>query len=218
MKSVAGVLPAVSKSLTTFQGEAAARNTGGVTGFMLWSMFHWSAIQWLYLVENATMNSQTKTGMGRVSQSSAANVDAADVAQATYRGILGLWGNVWQWMDGLKTVAGTGNVNLWDRNGNKTWVDTGRKRTAADGTIYPTTFMNANGAGYDYDEVFIGDTGPTTNSNATAPDYQWFGLGDYFPCVGGYWINALIAGLWGVNCVNDATVANAGIGARLAKV
>jgi len=83
MKSVSGVLPAVSKSLTTFQTEASARNTGGVTGFMLWSMFQWSAIQWLYLVENATMDSQTKTGQGRVNESSAANVDATDVAQAT---------------------------------------------------------------------------------------------------------------------------------------
>jgi len=97
------------------------------------------------------MNSQSKTGMGRVNLSTAANVDASDVAQATYRGIVGLWGNVWQWTDGLKTIA-TGHIYLWDRDGNKTWVNTTRKRTAADGTIYPTTFMNVNGAGYDFDE------------------------------------------------------------------
>lgn len=36
LKSVAGVLPTVSKSLAQFQALAAARNTGGVTGFMLW--------------------------------------------------------------------------------------------------------------------------------------------------------------------------------------
>ncbi len=218
LKSVSGVLPAVSKSLTTFQGEAAARNTGGVTGFMLWSVFQWSAIQWLYLVENATMDSQEKTGMGRVSTSSAANVDAADVAQATYRGIVGLWGNVWQWMDGLKTVATTGYVNLWDRNGNKTWVDTGRKRAAADGTIYPTTFMDGVGAGFNYDDVFIGDTGPTSNADATAPDYQQFALGEYFPFVGGYWFNALDAGLWHVRCSLAASNTSTDIGARLAKV
>lgn len=217
LKSVAGVMPAVSKSLTTFQTEAAARNTGGVTGFMLWSMFQWSAIQWLYLVENATMNSQTKTGMGRVSQSSAANVDAADVAQATYRGIVGLWGNVYQWMDGLKTDA-DGSINLWDRNGNKTWVDTNRKRTAADGTIYPTTFMDGSGTGFNYDDVFIGDTGPTSNTNATAPDYQYFTSGEYFPIVGGLWSNDLIAGLWYVFCINAASNASPYVGARLAKV
>lgn len=217
LKSVGGVLPVVSISLTTSQAQAAARNTGGVTGFMLWSMFQWSAIQWLYLVENATMDSQEKTGMGRVSTSSAANVDATDVAQATYRGIVGLWGNVRQWVDGLKTDA-DGSINLWDRSGNKTWVDTGRKRAAADGTIYPTTFMDGSGTGFNYDDVFIGDTGPTSNANATAPDYQWFGTGEYFPDVGGHWLNDLNAGLWCVSCFYSATYTSASIGARLAKV
>ena len=217
LKSVGGVLPVVSIDLTTSQAQAAARNTGGVTGFMLWSMFQWSAIQWLYLVENATMDSQEKTGMGRVSTSSAANVDATDVAQATYRGIVGLWGNVRQWVDGLKTDA-DGSINLWDRSGNKTWVDTGRKRAAADGTIYPTTFMDGSGTGFNYDDVFIGDTGPTSNANATAPDYQWFGTGEYFPLAGGHWFNALDAGLWYVTCNYSATNAYTNFGARLAKV
>lgn len=217
MKSVSGVLPAVSKSLTTFQGEASARNTGGVTGFMLWSMFQWSAIQWLYLVENATMDSQEKTGAGRVNELSAANVDASDVARATYRGMVGLWGNVRQWLDGLKTDA-DGHINLWDRDGNKGWVDTAHKRTAAAGTIYPTTFMSINGTGYDFDEVFIGDTGPTSNSNATAPDYQYFTTSEYFPSVGGSWGTALSAGLWYVICGHAASYMITYLGARLAKV
>ena len=217
LESHSGVTPTVSRSLTQFIADGAARNTGGVTGFMLWSIFHWSAIQWLYLVENATMDSQTKTGAGRVNESSAANVDASDVAQATYRGIVGLWGNVRQWMDGLKTDA-DGHINLWDKNGNKGWVDTGLKRSAADGTIYPTTFMNSNGSGFDFDDVFIGDTGPTSNSNATAPDYQWFGASEDFPAVGGNWVYGVNAGLWYVGCGNDASSADTALGARLAKV
>lgn len=216
LASKPGVLPAVSRSLTQFIADASARNASGVTGFMLWSVFHWSAIQWLYLVENATMNSQTKTGQGRVNASSAANVDAADVAQATYRGIVGLWGNVWQWMDGLKTVSGV--VNLWDQNGNKSWVST-KKRQAADGTIYPTTFMDGQGAGWDLEDVFLGDTGPTSNSNATAPDYQYMNSsGEYFPIVGGYWTYAADAGLWNVFVSYAASYPYSFVGARLAKV
>ena len=217
LASKPGVLPVVSKSLTQFIADANARNVSGVTGFMLHSFYQWSAIQWLYLVENATMNSQAKTGQGRVSASTAANVDAADVAQATYRGIVGLWGNVWQWIDGLKTASNA--IWLWDKNGNRVLTSTSQKRTAAAGTIYPTTFMAQNGAGYDFDDVFIGDTGPTSNSNATAPDQQYFNeASGYVPIVGGRWNNGAGAGLWYVSCFSAASAAYAYIGGRLAKV
>lgn len=217
LASKPGVLPVVNISLTAAIAAAQARNVGGVDGFMELSFYQLSAVQWLYLVENATMNSQAKTGQGRVSQSSAANVDAADVAQATYRGIVGLWGNVYQWVDGLKTSGGS--IHLWDRDGNKTWVNTTKRRTAPVGTIYPTTFMAHSAATYDFADVFIGDTGPTSNSNATAPDYQYFNEdSEYFPVVGGGWGGAAVAGLWGVNCNGAASGSHSSIGARLAKV
>jgi hypothetical protein len=212
-----GVLPAVSNTLTEFQAAAAARNVSGVSGFGLWSVYHWSAIQWLYLVENATMDSQSETGQGRVSASSAANVDALDVAQATYRGIVGLWGNVWQWMDGLKTIGGV--INLWDREGNQTWVNTGQTPPNMNNSTYPVTFMDANGSGYDMDDVFIGKTGPTSNSGATVPDYQyWNNSAEYFPFVGGNWSRGAGAGLWDVDCSYAASASYTGVGARLAKV
>lgn len=217
LASKPGVLPAVSRSLTQFIADAGARNVSGVSGFMLWSVYQWSAIQWLYLVEKGTMDSQTATGQGRVNASSAANVDASDVAQATYRGIVGLWGNVWQWMDGLKTSGGS--IHLWDRDGNKTWVNTTKRRTAPVGTIYPTTFMDHSAATYDFADVFIGDTGPTSNSNATAPDYQYFNEdSEYFPLVGGYWSNASHAGLWDLLVIHAASGTYTNVGARLAKV
>jgi len=217
LASKPGVLPVVNISLTAAIAAAQARNVGGVAGFMELSYYQLSAVQWLYLVENATMNSQAKTGQGRVSQSSAANVDASDVAQATYRGIVGLWGNVYQWVDGLKTSGGS--IHLWDRDGNKTWVNTTKRRTAPVGAIYPTTFMAHSAATYDFADVFIGDTGPTSNTSATAPDYQYFNEDtEYFPGVGGYWGGSSNAGLWYVSCSVAASSAYTNIGARLAKV
>lgn len=218
LDSKPGVLPTVSRTIGQFISDANARNVGGVSGFMLWSVYHHAAIQWLYLVENATMDSQAKTGQGRVSASSAANVDASDVAQATYRGIVGLWGNVRQWMDGLKTMGGA--IHVWDREGNKSWINTGRRRTTAAGTtIYPTTFMDQSGPNYNFADVFIGDTGPTTNTNATAPDYQYFKEdSEYFPSVGGDWSTAAGAGLWLVHCSDAAPNSYSTVGSRLAKV
>lgn len=218
LQSVPGVLPATRRSLADFQAEADARNAGGVTGFMLWSVYHWSAIQWLYLVEKATMDSQATTGPGRVDADGPGRVDAPDVAQAGYRGILGLWGNVWQWIDGLKT--GGGSIHVWDTDGCQTWVDTGQRREVDDGDIiYPQEFMWGCGSGYDLSTLFIGDNGEEDQDEAVAPDLQWFGekgRGD-FPGVGGYWSFGSLAGLWSVFCLYSASGADASIGARLAK-
>ena len=78
--------------------------------------------------------------------------------------------------------------------------------------------MDGAGTGFNYDDVFIGNTGPTSNADATAPDHQYFALGEYFPFVGGHWYNNLDAGLWFVYCVSAASGASTTFGARLAKV
>lgn len=218
LASVSTAYPATNMPLYQFRNLAAARNVGGVSGFLLWSVFHWSAIQWLYLVEHATMNSQAKTGQGQVNSNIAGYVNDPAVATATYRGIVGLWGNVWQWIDGLKTSAGV--VTLWDQDGNQGWIGTGRKRTAADGAIYPATFMAGAGAGWDLADVFLGDTGPTSNSNATAPDLQFINSSStYFPAVGGPWSSGAADGLWALMLdYSDQTTSSTNLGARLAKV
>lgn len=215
LSSAAGHMPAVNRSLTQFQADAAARNAGGVSGFMVWSVYHWAAIQWLYLVEQATMDSQTRSGQGRVNASSAEVVSGSDVPVG-YRGIVGLWGNVWQWIDGLK--VGAVGVSLWDQNGNKTWVST-KGRLAASGAIYPTTFMDGQGDGWDLGDIFLGDTGPTTNAGATAPDWQYMGnVSGMVAAVGGNWEAGANAGLWTVYIFSSELAAGVDIGTRLAKI
>ena len=210
LQSVPGVMPVVNRSLTQFIADAEARNVGGVAGFRLHHYDMWTAIQWLYLVENATMDSQTKTGQGRVSQSSAAAVDAADVAQATYRGIVGLWGNVWQWMDGVRTL----NSVIERRDYNGAWQSTGESVPNAGSPTYPITFRNSAPL------EFIPDTYSTSNdSTATLPDYvRWRNSGEYYPCVGGAWGYGANAGLWCVYCGYSASDSVSSFGARLARV
>lgn len=209
LQSTPGVLPKVSTSLTDFLTMATARNTGGVTGFRLHHYDMWLAIQWLYLVENATMDSQTRTGQGRVTASSAANVDASDVAQAAYRGMVGLWGNVYQWMDGVRTL----NDVIERRAYNGSWISTGEPVPNSGNATYPLTFRPSA------PQQFISDTFETGNTNATLPDYtRWRSGGEYYPCVGGVWSYAANAGLWCVDCGYSASSALSGVGARLARI
>lgn len=217
LRSAPGVLPTVNRTIGQFISDAEARNVSGVSGFMLWSVYQWSAIQWLYLVENATFNSQEKTGEGRVNASSAANVDAADVSQATYRGMVGLWGNVRQWMDGLKHIDST--LHLWDGAGNQTWVNTNTQRATPSGTIYPDKFLDSSAGNYDFSALFIGTSGKSSNADATVPDLQYVGgSGERFPIVGGYWSAGSGAGMWSLDVNGSATSTNSHIGGRLAKI
>ena len=210
MQSIPGVLPWVDMTIGTAITNAEARNVSGVAGFRLWHYDMWLAIQWLYLIENASMDSQTVTGEGRVNESEAANVDAADVAQATYRGVVGLWGNVRQWMDGARTLNGV--IERRDYNGS--WTSTGESVPNGGSTQYPITFRPTG------DESWIANTFSTSNDNtATLPDYRrWRDGGEYYPFVGGNWSNGASAGLWSVNCYYDSSDAYPLIGARLARV
>lgn len=211
-----GILPAVNRTMSQFQEAANARNVLSISGFSIWNIYQLSAIQWLYLIENATANSQMKTGMGRVSATSAANVDATDVAQATYRGIVGLWGNVFQRMDGMKIVSST--INIWDRTGNYTWINTGQTPPNMNNNTYPMIFMDMEGTAYDMDDVFISKTGLTVNIDATVPDLQYWRTGpELFAVSGGRWNFNTNAGLWHISCYPASEIL-ASIGTRLAKV
>ncbi len=180
---------------------------------MQWSALQLGAIRWLYLVEHCSMDCQSVTGRGRLEQG-IAKVDAQDVAEASYRGIVGLWGNVWQWLGGLKTVSG--EIVVQDAGGR--WISTGVK--AATNGIYPASFAR----GFEGEEsdivsgLFVASESCDEPDGAATPNAQFFyGDVEYFPLVGGGWSNAAIAGLWYVNCAYAASYTYTYIGARLAK-
>lgn len=211
--SAAAVTPLVSIDFPTMQARANARNTGGVTGFGLWNIYQLSAIQTLALIEIGGSDSQTLVGQGHVSGSSALATDNATVAQATWRGIVGLWGNVWQMVDGLQTDASS-KYKIWDKNGNKTYQTTS---LTAPTSNYPVTMATATGTDYDLATVFAAETTNATAGNGT--------YGDYFyqnpSCVayhGGNWGTGANAGLFYLSVYDAASSSNTHIGGRLAKV
>lgn len=212
--SFGGTTPLVNLNIGQFQGRAAARNVGGQSGWMTWSYYQLAVIQMLAMIETGSTDSQAAIGQGRVSQISAANVNASDVAQASYRGVVGLWGNVYQFIDGLKYVSSV--VNLWDRGGNKGWVSTGLSSKPVNG--YPITVNGTSGVGFDFRDIFFSLTSTTTAASGTWRDYQSVNYtGDTFPIPGGYWGDNELAGLWYVNCGISASNAFPYLGSRLAK-
>ena len=211
--SAAAVTPLVSIDFPTMQARANARNTGGVTGFGLWNIYQLSAIQTLALIEMGGSDSQTLVGQGHVSGSSALATDNATVAQATWRGIVGLWGNVWQMVDGLQTDASS-KYKIWDKAGNKTYQTTS---LTAPANGYPITMATATGTDYDLATVFAAETTNATAGNGTYGDYFYQSAN----CVayhGGHWSAGAIAGLFCLYVSHAASYSGTYVGGRLAKV
>jgi len=213
--STTGVLPLVSTDFPIMQSMAASRNTGGVTGFMLWSCYQVAAIQMLALIEMGGSDSQTLIGTGRTAVETASTVDAPDVAQATYRGLVGLWGNVWQMVDGLKGSA-SNQIQIWDREGNKTWVDTA---TSVQQNGWILSVLDTANTTFDFRDFFLPASVDATEANATFADYT-YGASDGVEHVayhGGAWSNESTAGLFMSALCNTAT-GYAVVGGRLAKL
>lgn len=212
--SVAGLMPLVSTDFPTMQTRATNRNTGGVTGFGLWNIYQLSAIQTLALIEMGGSDSQTLIGQGHVSASSALAVDNATVAQATWRGIVGLWGNVYQMVDGLQTNASS-QYSIWDKNGNNTYQTT--TKTAPANATYPITMATDTGANYDLGTIFAASTTDAAVGNGTYADI----FHQAASCVvyhGGDWSDGASAGLFRLFLSAPASNWGPNLGGRLAKV
>ena len=211
--SKAGLVPLVSIDFPTMQARAAARNTSGVSGFALWSIYQLSAIQTLAMIEMGGADSQALIGQGNVSTSAAQAVDSALVAQATWRGIVGLWGNVWQMVDGLQTDA-SNKFKIWDRNGNKSYMTTTR---TGPGSGYVVAMAEDAGTDYDLRDIFAPATIDGAAGNGSYGDYV-YSAANSVAFHGGSSGNGSNAGLFSLLVTNPASNAGAAVGGRLAKV
>lgn len=116
-KSVKSAAPTANQTRATMRSNAKAKGTG----WGIIDLVTESAIQMLYLVEFATNNSQSAIGRGYCDGNSSAissgtcdNVPGLTGRPAgtdgkvdvIYRGIEGIWGNVWEWVDGININNG----------------------------------------------------------------------------------------------------------------
>lgn len=116
-KSASGEGVSASKTRATMRSNAKSKGAG-------WSIIDistLSAIQMLILVEFANNNVQSVIGRGYCDNSSATGTGGCDnvsgltgrpagtngKVDVVYRGIEGLWGNFWEWVDGVNWSGGT---------------------------------------------------------------------------------------------------------------
>lgn len=184
----------------------------GGDGFQLWSIYQLGAIQLLALIELGTADARSVLGDGHVHGGGVQLVNDERVAQATWRGIVGLWGNVFQMVDGLQTDDQC-CYRIWDADGSGSYVATGAE--APDGWLHRR--HDATGEGFDLGAVFLPKKTQDDREESAYRCYTW----SYANAVayhGGFYGNGSSAGLFYLNVDYAASYADTLVGGRLAKV
>ncbi len=193
--------------------------------------YHYFIIQLLYLVEYADYDSQTKLGLGYIDKSNTAPVesggcDRLEMKSGTlnndgkhsmiYRGIEDIYGNIWQFVDG---------INIQDNQAYVCYDPSQYTVDTYDGCYQQLGYVNANTEGYikklGYDfknslislPIGIGESNSTNSTN-----YYWPGGVEQSKIifVGGNWFSTSQTGLWSVY-MNRTTSDWPDNGARLIK-
>ena len=247
--SVSGQAPTTSQTRTVFRSQAAARGLGWRQ--CEWYLHH--ALQVLAIVEFATFKLQDAIGAGRVNlsggswtggsyigitgksnylgnltghQSIGGDVTGAGQGDfVSYRGIENIWGNIYEFRDGL-TVDATANntttpVAYWATNNRADFADTGSTNMTL---VSANTNLGATNAGYisaleNAAYGFIGSAVAGTSSTKV-PDYYYQysnnGNGWRAPCVGGDAVSGAVAGLFFLYVNDPSSVSNVYFGSRAA--
>lgn len=225
-RSVSGDIPLVKGTRATFRAKAKEKGAG-------WSIIDistLSAIQMLYLVEFANNNSQAMIGRGYVDGNTAAiNTGSCDTVpnltgrpagtdgktDIVYRGIEGIWGNLWEWVDGINWNGSiyvcndpskyaddtTSNYSLLSYTGATNWNGVYIKEMGVDTTghshiMLPTTAVSASESTYICDAI-------------------WTTTGWRVYIHGGDWTSLSRAGLFTVDIIRSASLASQYFGSRL---
>ena len=224
LTSVAGKAPLVSLSIVDFRSAAKANGTG----YQIWDIHAWDMLQVLFIIEFATLNSQSIME-GFDNGSGTADSGAADSHKGSsgtagsgsnamsYRGIENLYGNIWQSCDG---------VNFQN---NQPWVceDATKYQSDLFATPYVKTSYAAVSSGSNnyikalgFDSVHPYAQFSTDNSGSDSTyyaDYDYPGSGNIILETGGGWGFGAGVGLFFSFRDSSSTSAYALVGCRLLK-
>jgi len=232
LASVSGVLPAVSKTITEFRELAEARGMETGANWTQVDALTRNAVALLYLVEYANTNCQSAIGAGITDFSNTACVASGgcdylngasgnavgDIGKVSvsYRGVEDLWGNVWEFVDGINIKNSEKQVYI---------ADHGFVSDRFAQPYQPTGVFLPLGEGYIKDFACSAEADwllmPTVVGEETSyiPDYfyQYWdeNTEDKVAMVGGRWNLGNSAGLFYWNVAVPSSTAALHMGARL---
>lgn len=198
--------------------EARRKCTALGDGWRMWSVYDQAAIQLLALIEVGTPDMQDAIARGNVGGD---GVKATGSSGAAWRGIHDLWGNVWQFIDGLRISAG-GVIEVWHDMlpGPDAWVNTGAAYGPGKEDGFPTDLHREAGRGFNLSGLFLPSEVSDEREDAIIPDYVWGRWSDRETIAigGGYWYNGGYAGVFALDLSSARSDASTDIGFRPAFV
>lgn len=218
-KSVSGVSPYVNIIRATARSKA--KSIGAK--YHLYDFAAYCAIIWLYLIEFADWNCQSKIGQGLTNRNTSALSSGItdgmtyhtgyisgtkENSGVQYRWIENLWGNVYQWVDGFNA------------NGAEAYCCTDPSKYADDTSTGYTKIGTLPASGWIKD-LTVTDNGlliPKTTGGSDStyiPDYAYSSSGWHVLCVGGFWNSGSYAGLLCFSAYDASSGSDSGVSARL---
>ena len=224
--SRSGVTPLTNHTITDYR--TYARKLGNEFGQL---DYHYFVLQLLYLVEYADYNSQAKLGLGYTNLANrtpiqsggcdilgmhSGSVDGTDNTSVIYRGIEDIFGNVWQFIDG---------INIQEHQTYICYDQSQYEVDKFDGCYQKIGYINVSISGYisklGYDPNHSLISLPIeANGNETVyiTDGYAQNSGNRIVLVGGNWPHNSYSGLWYWNFNSGSAVSNGGVTARLLKL
>ena len=232
--SVAGVKPCSgqTQNLTIVNSRILATNRGAK-----WQQQYFtavSAIQLLFIIEYANLNSQAKIGQGVVSVPDVPDTNNNSVVTGettilgnlsgkasgtdglvsiSYRGIENFWGDIWKWVDGLNINNGIAyisniNANFVSNIFNGQYISKETLKNA-DGYITKCT-LNSN-----FKYGFLPTQVGGSSTSKFCDYYYQNSVGAFVALLGGYWSAGTYAGAFFWNLTYGSSYRARYIGARL---
>lgn len=219
--SKSGVTSQVNTNITDFRTQARSKGSG-------WQQmdYHICLLQMLYLVEYANYNSQNILGNGNSQTSAQITLGGCDSlgmksgclsnnngSAVIYRGVENIFGNIWQFVDGINVKDYMGYINY---NPSTYAVDTFTGDYHEIGYTNANTNGNPKKLGYNENNPLIA-LPITVGGSATTYicDYYWQNSGNRIALFGGAWYAGAGGGFFCWNLNNASSDSGGYVGSRL---